>query len=64
MLKVIKLPIPNYLKKLQNFSISMLNRVDIECEDPKIAAKLKSWIQIKIQTPVEGEEKSLSNNEE
>ncbi len=28
-IKIIKLPIPNYLKKQQNFSIAMLDKVDI-----------------------------------
>lgn len=47
-----KVPIPNYLKKQQNFSIGMLDKVDIECEDARIASKLRSWMQIKIQTPI------------
>jgi hypothetical protein len=51
-LKIIKIPIPNYLKKQPNFSISMLDKVDIECDDAKIANKIKSWMQIKIQTPI------------
>jgi hypothetical protein len=63
-MKIIKLPIPNYLKKQQNFSPSMFDKVEIECSDPKMTAKYKSWMQIKIQTPLEVEDKSNVNEEE
>ena len=63
-MKIIKLPIPNYLKKQQNFSPSMFDKVEIECSDPKMTAKFKSWMQIKIQTPLEVEDKSNANEEE
>ena len=52
-MKIVKLPIPNYLKKQQNFSMAMLDRVDIECNDVKNTGKVKSWVSVKIQTPLE-----------
>jgi hypothetical protein len=63
-MKIIKLPIPNYLKKQQNFSLSMLDKADIESSDPKTTAKFKSWMQIKIQTPLGVDDKSNTNDEE
>lgn len=51
-MKIIKLPIPNYLKKQQNFLIKMLDRVDIECDDVKMTGKVKAWVSVKIQTPL------------
>lgn len=36
----------------------MLDKVEIECDDSKAASKIKSWMQIKIQTPLELEEKT------
>lgn len=63
-MKLIKLPIPNYLRKQQNFSISLLDKVDIECDDTKIANKIKSWMNIKIHTSIDLDEKPLKNDEE